>query len=154
MSCAEPDCWLGWMPRTGSSPERKESTMELLVLIIGLVTLGLLAMRFGYDSRPGFGTVERGIDAFGSAWTDPIYDQELARETREARLRRLGRDEAVITFVPARATGARYPQAGKPRTPQVNRTAIPPREMPVNAVVHVSPGATGGTRVRVPVVTI
>ena len=25
--------------------------MELLVLIIGLVTLGLLAMRFGYDSR-------------------------------------------------------------------------------------------------------
>jgi hypothetical protein len=66
-------------------------------LTIGLVTLGLLAMRFGYDSRPGFGTAERGMDAFGTAWTDPIYDQELARETREVRLRRLAPDEVIIS---------------------------------------------------------
>jgi hypothetical protein len=78
-------------------PERKEATVELLVLTIGLVTLGLLAMRFGYDSRPGFGTAERGMDAFGTAWTDPIYDQELARETREVRLRRLAPDEVIIS---------------------------------------------------------
>ena len=71
--------------------------MELLVLIIGLVALSLLAMRFGYDSRPGFGTVERGMDAFGTSWTDPIYDQELARETRQARLRRLAGDEVVTS---------------------------------------------------------
>ena len=30
--------------------------MELLILVVGLVALGILAARFGHDSRPGFDT--------------------------------------------------------------------------------------------------
>src|SRR5215213_4975697 len=38
--------------------------------------------------------------------------------------------------------------------PQLNWTLIPSSVTSANAVDHTSPGATGGTRVRVPVVTI
>jgi hypothetical protein len=64
--------------------------MELLVLVIGLMVLGLLAARFGYDSRDGFGTAAQGTDAYRSGRTALAYEQELARETQNARRHRLG----------------------------------------------------------------
>jgi hypothetical protein len=61
--------------------------MALLILVIGLVALGLLAHRFGYDSRDGFGVMARG--AATSGWSNRFHDRELARETLEARQRRI-----------------------------------------------------------------
>ena len=63
--------------------------MELLVLVIGLVALGLLANRFGYDSRDGFNNKvhSRGVSATG--WFDSAYKQELARQILEARRHRV-----------------------------------------------------------------
>ena len=63
--------------------------MELLVLVIGLIALDLLAMRFGRDSRDGFGTNARGAETSLMGWSDSAHDQELARELQAARHRRL-----------------------------------------------------------------
>ena len=71
--------------------------MELLALIIGLIALGLLATRFGYDSRDGFGTMAHGERATLNGWTDPAYEQELAREIQEARRHCLARSRDVDT---------------------------------------------------------
>jgi hypothetical protein len=64
--------------------------MELLVLVIGLMVLGLLAARFGHDSRDGFGTVAHGARTSRAGWSALAYEQELARETLHARRHRLG----------------------------------------------------------------
>jgi hypothetical protein len=71
--------------------------MELLVLVIGLIALGLLALRYGYDSRDGFGGVEHGIGAFKSPYSDPAYDLELSREIQQSRRRYAGRGKIVDT---------------------------------------------------------
>jgi hypothetical protein len=67
--------------------------MELLALIIGLIALGVLATRFGYDSRDGFSAMAHGERATMIGWTDPTYEQELAREIHEARERRLAHSQ-------------------------------------------------------------
>src|SRR5215217_2219619 len=69
--------------------------MELLVLVIGLVALDLLAIRFGHDSRDGFGTVAHGGGASLIGWSDSMYEQELARELQEARQRRMAGSEVA-----------------------------------------------------------
>jgi hypothetical protein len=71
--------------------------MELLILVIGLVTLDLLALRFGQDSRDGFRTMRHGMEAAGARRFDPAYEVELARELQEARQRRLGRGRVVAS---------------------------------------------------------
>jgi hypothetical protein len=71
--------------------------MELLVLAIGLVALDLLAMRFGADSRAGFGRMAHGPGASVMGWSDPAYEQELAQELLQARRRRLARNQDAAT---------------------------------------------------------
>lgn len=70
--------------------------MELLVLVIGLMTLGLLAVRFGHDSRDGFGFMADRTDTAQLGRMDLAYEQALARETRMARQRRLGVGREVV----------------------------------------------------------
>jgi hypothetical protein len=69
--------------------------MELFILVIGLVVLGLLAHRFGYDSRDSFGATGRGVGESTLGWSNPFYDRELARETLEARQRRMANSQAA-----------------------------------------------------------
>ena len=71
--------------------------MELLALIIGLIALDLLAIRFGHDSRDGFGTVAHGMGASLMGWSDSTYEQELAHEIQEARQGLLARSQVVGT---------------------------------------------------------
>ena len=71
--------------------------MELLVLVIGLVALDLLAMRFGADSRDGFGILAHARSASVMGWSDPTYEQELAQELLQARRRRLARNQVAAT---------------------------------------------------------
>jgi hypothetical protein len=73
--------------------------MELLVVVIGLVVLDLLALRFGYDSRDGFGSLVNATGASRTWWSDPTYEQELAREIRDARQRRLVCPQATAASV-------------------------------------------------------
>jgi hypothetical protein len=68
--------------------------MELLMLVIGLLVLGLLAHRFGYDSREGFSVEGQGASMPKLGWSNPFFDRELARETLEARQRRIIRGHA------------------------------------------------------------
>jgi hypothetical protein len=42
--------------------------MEILLFIGGLCALGVLAMRFGYDSRDDFRSPEETLANFGFAW--------------------------------------------------------------------------------------
>jgi hypothetical protein len=70
--------------------------MELLILIIGLVALDLLALRFGSDSREGFGTRAHRRGAFVMGWSDPAYEQNLAHELLQARYRRLARSHVAV----------------------------------------------------------
>jgi hypothetical protein len=64
--------------------------MELLVvLVIGLIALDLLALRFGYDSRDHMRAGAHGGVAVVRRDSDPTHEQELAREIRQARQRRL-----------------------------------------------------------------
>jgi hypothetical protein len=69
--------------------------MELLVLVIGLVALGLLATRFGYDSRDGFSNKVHGRGVSATGRFDSAYEQELAREILEARRHRVS-DSRVV----------------------------------------------------------
>jgi hypothetical protein len=71
--------------------------MELFVLVIGLIALDLLAIRFGHDSRDGFGTVAHGMGASLMGWSDSTYEQELAHEIQEVRQRRLAHSEFADT---------------------------------------------------------
>jgi hypothetical protein len=71
--------------------------MELLILVIGLVVLDLLALRFGHDSRDGFGTEAHAGGASVMGWLDSTYEQELAHEIQEARQRRLARGQVAST---------------------------------------------------------
>ncbi len=71
----------------GRSPGEKETTMALIVFLLCLIAIGLLALRFGYDSRPGFSASW----SFASDWmprADAAHDEELARELNAARQRR------------------------------------------------------------------
>ena len=67
--------------------------MELAILIVALAALILLAvtsLRFGVDSRDGFPTKESDLAARGLVWkSSAARDRLIAREVREARLRRL-----------------------------------------------------------------
>ena len=81
--------------------------MELLVLLIALVLLGLLAVRFGYDSRDGFRTRPHGIGSSTMGWTDPAYDQELAREALSARQRCLVTRQAFAARLKKRMNSPR-----------------------------------------------
>ena len=63
--------------------------MELLVLVIGLVVVDLLAIRFGFDSRDAVRIAGRAEDTRGVPQPNFADDNELARQTREARYRRL-----------------------------------------------------------------
>ncbi len=42
--------------------------MELILLVAGLCLLGVLAVRFGYDSRPTYHSAEDRLAGFGYAW--------------------------------------------------------------------------------------
>ena len=73
--------------------------MELLVLIIGLVVLDLLAIRFGHDSRDGFGTMAHGGETSLMGWSDSTYEQELAYEIQQARQCRLAHSHVADTLL-------------------------------------------------------
>ena len=66
--------------------------MELATLFVALAALILLAatsVRFGVDSREEFPSKERELAGRGLVWnTSPARDRFLAKEMREARLRR------------------------------------------------------------------
>jgi hypothetical protein len=71
--------------------------MELLVLVIGLIALDLLAVRFGHDSRDGFGAVAHGGETSLMGWSDSTYERELAHEVLQARQHRLARNQVEGT---------------------------------------------------------
>ena len=66
--------------------------MELTTLVAALAALILLAVtsvHFGVDSQEGFPSKERELAARGLVWkSSPARDRFLAKEVREARLRR------------------------------------------------------------------
>jgi hypothetical protein len=45
--------------------------MDLIVLVVGLCALGVLANRFGYDSRDVLGPKESELAARGYKWANP-----------------------------------------------------------------------------------
>jgi hypothetical protein len=69
--------------------------MELLVLVIGLIALDVLAVRFGYDSRDHMHDGGHGRGTPVGHGSNPTHEQELARELRQARQRRLARGQAA-----------------------------------------------------------
>lgn len=67
--------------------------MAIMIIILALfVALGLLAIRYGYDSRAGMHSKEESFASFGITWQEPadeLQAQELAGEMQAARQRRL-----------------------------------------------------------------
>jgi hypothetical protein len=81
----------------GRSPDQKETMMELLALLIALIALDLLSIRFGHDSRDGFGAMPHGREPSEIDWSDSTYERELAHQTQEARQRRLAPSQFADT---------------------------------------------------------
>jgi hypothetical protein len=49
----------------------KESAMELIAAVVILALLGILAQRFGYDSRDGMHSKEHDLARIGLKWEAP-----------------------------------------------------------------------------------
>ena len=65
--------------------------MELLILVVGLVALGLLAARFGHDSRPGFETpgdtiARDGLVTYDTGQAAPAAPAAAPRRQHRSRL--------------------------------------------------------------------
>jgi hypothetical protein len=46
--------------------------MELVIIVMGIGLLGVLAQRFGHDSRDGLHSKEEQLAATGMCWGDPL----------------------------------------------------------------------------------
>jgi hypothetical protein len=83
--------------------------MELLVLVISLAVLGIVANRFGCDSRDGFGAMAPSQGTSVKRWSDPADEQKLAHELLQAQRSRLaGRH---VTATPLEQTRDDFSQA-------------------------------------------
>lgn len=60
---------------------RKELTMVTLVLLAFVVTLGLLTLRYGYDSRDRLYSPEEEFAAFGMTWAEELSDEQIRTDT-------------------------------------------------------------------------
>lgn len=53
--------------------------MEILIILGGLCSLGLLALRFGYDSRDGFRSDEQVMATLGFTWDSQPHEPHQRR---------------------------------------------------------------------------
>jgi hypothetical protein len=61
--------------------------MELLILVIGLIVIGILAVRFGYDSRSVPYSKEQELATYGVVWDmRHAHMEDLRREAAAWRL--------------------------------------------------------------------
>lgn len=65
--------------------QEEPTTMELLIAFLALVALGLLAARFGYDSRDGYRSHEHELASYGMTWDELAHQEQLAAEIETAR---------------------------------------------------------------------
>ena len=59
--------------------------MEAIVAVAALVALGVLALRFGVDSRDGFRGKDQELASYGVSWSDLTRDQGRAGPNRPNR---------------------------------------------------------------------
>jgi hypothetical protein len=55
--------------------------MDMMFVFLGLVVLGVLALRYGYDSRERFQSKEQELACFGMQWPE-FQGRPLARPVR------------------------------------------------------------------------
>ncbi len=61
--------------------------MELVLIALGLCLLGVLATRFGVDSRDSIRSKEHELAGFGWQWNEPIQPQRNTPRQRVSRER-------------------------------------------------------------------
>ncbi|CAA9539538.1 MAG: hypothetical protein AVDCRST_MAG49-697 [uncultured Thermomicrobiales bacterium] len=90
--------------------------MELAVAFVLFALLGVLANRFGHDSRPGLATGERALVTLGPRRSDPATDEILAEELRAASRARATRALAAG----GRTASARRDDGGQGMEPRLD----------------------------------
>lgn len=63
--------------------------MEFLLILTLFVAFGLLATRYGYDSRDGARSREQELASYGVVWPELTFRSDLAGEIERARQMRL-----------------------------------------------------------------
>ena len=76
--------------------------MEAIAIVLALVALGMLSMRFGYDSRGGARSKEEELASLGMTWGKVAAPPSLSRQPSRPLARR-PRALAVVTRMLARA---------------------------------------------------
>ncbi len=81
--------------------------MEAILILVLFVGLAFLSIRYGHDSRDGFGSKEQELASYGVTWSELARQRELAAEMDAARRERRAYGPAAAPQAQAQAIAAR-----------------------------------------------